>query len=212
MTPVASAAFVLAGGFAAGDWWSRARGRRDVEYVCKPATVAFLIVAAATLDPAAGAGPRRWWFVAALAWSLAGDLLLMLPRDRFVAGLTAFLVAHVCYVTGFWTEPPAAGTLALVAVFVAVPVVPVVRTVLRSLRDRPALAAPVAVYAVVISAMVVSAVAHGTVPGALGAVSFAGSDGLIAWDRFVAPKPWASVTIMVTYHLGQALLVASLLA
>ena len=36
-----------------------------------------------------------------LLCSLAGDVLLMLPRDRFVAGLGAFLLAHVCYIGAF---------------------------------------------------------------------------------------------------------------
>ena len=39
-------------------------------------------------------------------FSLAGDVLLMLPRDQFVAGLSAFLVAHLCYIAGFWTDGP----------------------------------------------------------------------------------------------------------
>ena len=47
--------------------------------------------------------------------------------------------------------------------------------------------------------------------GAAGAVTFAGSDTLIAWDRFVRPLRWAAVAIMVTYHVGQALFVVSLL-
>ncbi len=34
---------------------------------------------------------------------------------------------------------------------------------------------------------------------------------MIAWDRFVGEFPGAGLRIMVTYHLGQALLVASLL-
>ena len=38
-----------------------------------------------------------------------------------------------------------------------------------------------------------------------------GSDSLIAWDRFVRPVAGAGVTIMVTYHVGQILLVLSLL-
>lgn len=212
MTPVASAAFVLAAVFAGGDWWSRARDRKDVEYVCKPATLALLVVAATALDPAAGADARRWWFVAAHGFSLAGDVLLMLPSDRFVAGLAAFLVAHLCYIAGFWTDPPAGTALALAVVVVALPVALVAVPVLRALRGDPNMRAPVAAYIGVISAMVVSAVAAGNVPGAVGAALFAGSDSLIAWDRFVRPTAWAAVTIMVTYHLGQALLVLSLLA
>src|SRR4051794_41583322 len=70
-------------------------------------TMVCLIVVALALDPVAGADARRGWFVAALVFSLAGDVFLMLPRDLFVAGLSAFLVAHLCYIAGFWTDGPA---------------------------------------------------------------------------------------------------------
>jgi hypothetical protein len=43
----------------------------------------------------------------------------------------------------------------------------------------------------------------------VGAALFAGSDALIAWERFVAKRAWGPVTIIVTYHLAQALLVLS---
>jgi hypothetical protein len=36
------------------------------------------------------------------------------------------------------------------------------------------------------------------------------SDALIAETRFVGPRKWAPVVIMVTYHLGQAGLTLSL--
>jgi uncharacterized membrane protein YhhN len=109
----AGVALAVTIGFALGDWWSKARDDRRLEYLCKPATLVALIVVAVALDPAAGAGDRRAWFVAALVFSLAGDVFLMLPRDAFVPGLAAFLVAHVCYVIGFWTDPPGGVALLL---------------------------------------------------------------------------------------------------
>ena len=106
MNTATAVAFVVAAGFAVGDWTARARHNRRLEYVCKPATLVALIAAACLLDPAADAQTRRAWFVAALVASLAGDVLLMLERDLFVFGLGAFLVGHCFYVAGFWTTPP----------------------------------------------------------------------------------------------------------
>jgi uncharacterized membrane protein YhhN len=212
MNPGAGWAFVAAGGFAVGDWYACARRRRPVEYVCKPGTLLMLLLAAALLEPAPGLDTMRVWFVAALACSLAGDVLLMLPSDRFVAGLSAFLVAHLCYLGGLWSSGPSAAALALAALVVAVPIVPFAHRILRSVRAAdPALVAPVALYIVVISAMVATALASGSWFAGIGAVLFAGSDSLIAWSRFVGPVPWSPVAIMVTYHLGQAGLVLSLL-
>jgi uncharacterized membrane protein YhhN len=63
---------------------------------------------------------------------------------------------------------------------------------------------------VVIGAMGVSAVASGNALAAAGALLFMLSDSLIGETRFVRPWVGAGVAIMVTYHLGQALLTVSL--
>ena len=73
------------------------------------------------------------------------------------------------------------------------------------------LGVPVALYMVVISVMLATALATGNVPAAIGAALFVSSDAMIAWNRFVRPFRGADVGIMVTYHLGQAGLVLSLL-
>ena len=39
--------------------------------------------------------------LAGLIFSLLGDIFLMLPGDRFLEGLVAFLVAHLFYISGF---------------------------------------------------------------------------------------------------------------
>jgi uncharacterized membrane protein YhhN len=62
-----------------------------------------------------------------------------------------------------------------------------------------------------IAAMVTSAVASGNACAIAGALLFFTSDALIAEQRFVAPRRYVPVIIMVTYHLGQAGLVLSLL-
>jgi uncharacterized membrane protein YhhN len=212
-------AFGCAGLFAIGNWIAKAqrtasRRTRWLEYVCKPATLIALIVAAGVLDPVADAQTRRVWFVVALVCSLAGDVLLMLPQDLFVPGLAAFLVGHVAYLIGFWTHGPAGPALAISAVVVVAVVVPLGRRILSEI-SRAALAADlraaVALYMAVISAMLATALATGNIVAGAGAVLFVTSDSMIAWDRFVRKFAWAPLAIMVTYHLGQAGLVASLL-
>ena len=216
MNPGTVAALGIAAVFAIGDWVSRARPPADawrrLEYVCKPGALAALAVAAVLLDPVAGAGSRQRWFVAALVCSLAGDVLLMLPREQFVGGLSAFLVAHVCFLAGFWTRGPGLAALLVAALVVAVAIGSLARRILPQVRRRDrALVPPVAVYMAVIGAMVATAVATGNPLAGAGAVLFATSDSMIAWDRFVGPFAAAPVWIMVTYHLGQAALVGSLL-
>ena len=211
MTGAAIAALVGAGVLAAGDWVARARRSSLLEYVCKPGAMAALLAVAALLTPDAGLGPRRAWFVAALACSLLGDVLLMLPSDRFVAGLAAFLVAHLCYLGGFLTRGPTLTGFVVAATVVVVLVLPVAVRIVRGLEDAPAMRGPVVAYMVVITAMAAAALSSGRPLAGAGAVLFAASDSMIAWDRFVRPFAAAPVAIMVSYHLGQAGLVLSLL-
>ncbi|MFM8973030.1 MAG: lysoplasmalogenase [Actinomycetota bacterium] len=208
MTFAAYSVFALA---AVVDWVAVARDDRRIEKIAKPAALAALVVAAVTLDPAVGAADRRVWFTVALVFSLVGDVALMLDSDRFVVGLGAFLVAHVAYIVGFWIDPPAAGAVLVALGVTAVVMAPLALRIVGAVgASEPGLRTPVAVYITVISAMVVSASASGNGLAALGAVTFAASDTLIAWNRFVRPFRASGVAIMVTYHLAQLALVVSL--
>ena len=224
VTAATGVAFVVAGLFAVGDWYSRrpagwiTAGRAGggtitatrLEYVCKPATLVALVAAAALLDPHVGS--VRAWFVAALVLSLAGDVLLMLPKEQFVGGLAAFLVAHVCYIAGFVAGGLRAPALGIALVGTAVVLAPLARRVLRGVRaNEPALTPPVVAYLVVIGTMLAAAVASGNAIAAVAAALFVTSDAMIAWSKFVAPFEVAPLAIMVTYHLAQAGFVLSLL-
>src|ERR1051326_4093195 len=77
------------------------KGARRQVYVFKPLTVALVILIALQNKSAAASPLYKQLIVAGLVCSLAGDVFLMLPRERFVAGLACFLVAHVCYIASF---------------------------------------------------------------------------------------------------------------
>jgi uncharacterized membrane protein YhhN len=211
VTTLTAALLVAALVAAVGDWVAVSVGSKPAEYACKPAALALLLLAAVALDPADGA--VRWWFVAALALSLLGDVFLMLPGDRFVPGLAAFLLAHVAYVVGMHVAGVEAGPLLLGVAVVAVAMAVIGTRVVRAVRagPDPALVGPVVAYMVVISAMVASAVGTRSILLVVGATLFYASDALIAWNRFVAPVPRAQLAIMTTYHLGQAGLVLALI-
>ena len=69
---------------------------------------------------------------------------------------------------------------------------------------------PVIAYMTVISLIVASAIGTGEGLAIGGAGLFYCSDTLIAWNRFVRPRRWFPLAIIVTYHAGQAGLVLSL--
>ena len=212
MTAAAWVFLVVAAALAVVDWIGVARGSTVFEYVGKPGALAALVLVALTLDPADGSA--RTWFVVALVLSLAGDVFLMLPSDRFVEGLASFLLAHVAYVVGFTRDGGSAAAI-LVA---AIPVVLVAgllgaRFLRAAIRDGDrSLVGPLIAYMAVIAAMVSCALASGNALAAVGAVLFMGSDSLIAETRFVGPRSWGPLGIMVSYHVGQALLTVSLVS
>lgn len=195
---------------AVGDWLAVHHGHGWVEYVCKPATMVALLGVAVALDPRDPAA--RACFVVALVLSLAGDVLLMLRGDLFVAGLASFLLAHVAYAAGLVVGGVHPGALAAGVAVVAAAFALVGRRLLAGVRARDrGLAGPVAAYAVVISAMLACAIGTRHAPAVAGAALFYASDALIGWNRFVRPAAGGETTIMVTYHLGQILLVLSLI-
>jgi len=212
---VTIAAWILLGVasvLAAFDWYAIARGLRRVEHICKPGATLALALVAATIDPAYS--DTRTVFVLALLASLVGDVLLMLPTDRFVAGLGSFFVAQVLYTMGFALHGGSFADYMIGAAIVAVLVVPLCLRFVGALRrnGREKLIVPVLAYMGAIGAMAASAIASGNAFAIVGALLFVTSDSLIAETRFVRERPWGPVAIMVTYHLAQAGLVLSLLA
>jgi uncharacterized membrane protein YhhN len=179
--------------FAVTDWIAVSNKQSRLEYVAKPATLAALLMYAANGHDASP------WLMAALVLSLLGDVYLMLPGDLFIAGLSAFLLAHLAYIGDIEAT---LGARMLWLVIILVLSSPLSWRILRSVTD-PGLRVAVTVYLLAIALMVGSAFASGEWLAVVGALLFFASDSLIAWNRFVVPLPWAPTAVIVTYHLGQ---------
>jgi uncharacterized membrane protein YhhN len=195
------------------DWYAVWRGDRRTETWAKPAVLVALIVTALVLGATGSAAGV--WLLVALVFGLAGDVFLLGRSEvRFQLGLAAFLVGHLAFVVSFTRLGLDPATWAWLAWVVLLGALLATRQVAPAtyVRSGWTLAAPVAVYTVVIGAMVIVAFDTGEPLIALGATVFAASDSILAVDRFVSPKPWAPVVVMMTYHVGQALIVAGVLA
>jgi uncharacterized membrane protein YhhN len=211
MTRAAWLLLALAAAFAVIDWIGVVHVDRRLRWIGKPGAILLLIGVALALQPVSSG--QRSIFVAALFLSFLGDLQLMLPHDRwFMAGLAAFLAAHLAYIDGFLLHGVDGRLLVYSVAGVAVVSLAVggwiVAAVLKSRRQ--AVVAPVSLYLLAISAMVALAGGTGRPLAIGGAVLFYISDGLIAWNRFVRPLSWSALPVIVTYHFAQALLVLSL--
>lgn len=192
------------------DWVAVGWDRRKVEYVAKPLTMVLLLGYAVALDPVVEAS--RWWFVAALVFSLAGDVFLMLPGNRFVEGLASFLVGHLAYIAGLvaWGLDIVPAWFVLVAVLFAF-IATIGGAIVQAAGEQDRrLRIPVGLYITVITIMVLVAGATGHWWFLAGALLFYVSDAMIGITRFVRDFAYSRVGVMVTYHLAQFLLVYGL--
>jgi len=201
------------------EWLAIGMRWRRLEYFAKPGVMLFLL---AWLLLKGGTGWPLLWFDLGLAFSLLGDVLLLLPNERrwFLFGLGTFLLAHIAYILGFNTPPPSFGVMTFgVALMVLVSALPLVRRILLGLHQKGLrrLFGPVRAYAILISLMLFSALLTLfradwlSTPAylvSLGAVLFMTSDILLAWNKFVNPVRRGRLLLMVTYHLGQVALIA----
>ncbi|HVF67408.1 MAG TPA: lysoplasmalogenase [Pyrinomonadaceae bacterium] len=184
------------------------RGPRLHFYVFKPLTVVLIILIAAQTKQAT-AQQYKSLIVAGLVCSLVGDVFLMLPRDRFVAGLVSFLVAHLFYVAAFaagvraWNVWWAAGLAVYGASMLGV-----------LWRGFGKLKAAVVVYVAAILLMAWAALsrrpdAGGGTWAAVGALLFVASDSALAWNRFKGEFKSAQALVLSTYFAAQWLIAVS---
>jgi uncharacterized membrane protein YhhN len=203
------------------DWVAVARRSRQLEYVFKPATLVAVIVGAGLLTRGPHDARLALWFLPGLCFSLAGDVFLMLPGDRFfLPGLLSFFAAHVFYIIGLnpaWPPLPALAVLVVVGAAGAA----LYSRVSASLRakGRREMLIPTGAYAAILSLMLFSAWATLFRPGwpaagrlaiVVGATLFFASDSMLAWDRFVEKSRVLHVLVIVTYHLAQIALAAAI--
>jgi uncharacterized membrane protein YhhN len=161
------------------------------------ASAAFLLLALAVgVDT-----PFRRLVLGGLALSAVGDaLLLSRRRSAFLAGLGAFLLAHLAYAAAFAPRSRPAPWLApLIALMGA--------AVLRWLWSHlGSMKAPVVAYCLAISAMLWLALGVAHTEVRLGALLFFASDLFVARDRFLAPGPVNRWIGLPLYYAGQVLL------
>lgn len=190
---------------------AEARGPRWQVYLFKPLTTGLIVLMATAV---AVETPSRYTIAIAvgLVFSLAGDVFLMLPVDRFTLGLASFLVAHVAYLVAFTTNV-AVGSAPLLLLPFALAAGVLVSFLWKHLGSKRV---PVVLYAGVLAAMAWLATSRVWVLGgrgaecaAIGAVLFVVSDGSLAVNRFRARFAHAQTLIMTTYVVAQWLIALS---
>ena len=184
-----------------------------LKWVFKPAASAgfvALAVANGTLETGYGV-----LILAGLVLCLAGDVLLISRASRaFLAGMGAFALGHLAYAGAFLQI---GGPLTLAALIATAVIGALVLLILRWLWPHlGAFRAPVAIYCLIISAMVVAALATLSPDGgspywlaAAGAIGFAASDISVARDQFVRQEFFNRMWGLPLYYGSQLLIAAS---
>jgi uncharacterized membrane protein YhhN len=186
------------------------RGPRQHIYIFKPLTMVFILLIA--ILGQAALPFYKYMIIIGLIFSLAGDIFLMLPSDRFVAGLVAFLLAHLFYIAAFVSE---------ISVLIWWPLIPfviygiVIYIILASSLGK--LKVPVLIYVAVILIMAWlawerwSQTGHiGALLASFGAVLFIISDTILAIDRFRGTFKLARASNLITYFAAQLLIADSI--
>jgi uncharacterized membrane protein YhhN len=184
-------------------------GERLQIYVFKPLTVLFIIAIALQSE----ASVYGWLILAGLLFSLAGDIFLMLPRDRFLPGLASFLVAHLFYIAAFTQDGALRHLSPVTAIILLVYGALMLRLLLPSLGK---LRAPVMLYMLAILLMVWQASnrfldrwTSDSLLALTGAALFAASDSVLALNRFRRAFRSAQLLILTPYFAAQWLIALS---
>ena len=198
------------------DWYAVYKGWKKLEYFLKPLTMVFLFIFLLT---STGLQGFTLWFGIGILFSLAGDIFLMLPKEQFIAGLVAFLLAHLAYIIGLnQSFPPLDAFGILMAVVLGMTAAKLYKNIEAGLvkQGKEKLKKPVLAYTAVITIMLLSAFLTLSRPDwdtraamtvSIGAALFMLSDAILAWNKFVQPIKNGRVMNMAAYHLGQIILI-----
>jgi uncharacterized membrane protein YhhN len=135
------------------------------------------------------------------------------PDRLFLLGLLSFLAGHVCYsmaILRFGVDPLSVG-FGLILVLLAVFAFGYKIIAGGQQAGGGRLSTGITAYIVALGSAVMLGVGTNRLLIAGGILLFATSDLVLAGDRFVRPRSWSALTVIVLYHLGQALLLIGLL-
>lgn len=199
---------ISAGIYILGDFFKKP----SLKYIFKPLTTILIIVLALSQQVDVEE-TYKYLIVVALLFSLAGDVFLMLPSDKFVQGLASFLIAHVFYILAFTSGfgPYFEWSYLIPAIIYAVLFLWII------LPKTGKMKLPVFVYSMVLLVFLWQATGRffylagdTALYTLMGSVLFVVSDSVLAFDRFVKTYKFSQATILSTYWAAQVFLALSI--
>jgi uncharacterized membrane protein YhhN len=134
------------------------------------------------------------------------------PSALFATGLASFLLGHLCYCAAMLHYGTEQLSLGFGLVLVLLALLAFGHRVLAGAQAQggTALTIAVAAYMTTLGSTVVLGIGTSSLWVAYGIVAFAFSDLVLATDRFVVRRRWAPLTVAISYHLAQTLLLLGL--
>lgn len=183
--------------------------RADAAAMLQPASTAQQQPASqAPAEPAAGGGAHRPRPPATADRTDAHQP----PSALFTVGLASFLLGHLCYCAAMLHYGTDQLSLGFGLALVLVALLAFGHRVLAGAQAQGGngLTIAVAVYIATLGSTVVLGIGTSSLWVAYGIVAFAASDLVLATDRFVVRRGWAPLTVAISYHLAQSLLLLGL--
>ncbi len=172
-----------------------------LKYIFKPFTT-LLIIFFAFLQLPEVSVQYKVFILIGLILSLSGDIFLLWPEKSFVAGLAAFLLAHLLFILAMtndfgpyldWEYLIPIALYMIVFLWIILP-------------KSGKLVVPVGIYSLVLmlffwqaAGRAVYLSGNSAMDALLGAGLFVVSDSLLAYNKFVKFSKWAELFILITY-------------
>ncbi|MBX9975724.1 lysoplasmalogenase [Cytobacillus firmus] len=179
-----------------------------MKIVFKLIPMALIIIYAFRKLPASPS-PALRLVIMGLFFCMLGDGFIAVS---FVAGLGAFLVGHLFYLTGFLKMSQITKLRLASIIPIGLYSLLIGRQLIVSLaaEGNDTLVMPVIAYMLVISIMALSAILTGSKLAIAGSLLFVISDSILSWNMFVSDVVYSDVFIMTTYYSAQFLIASSL--
>lgn len=181
-------------------------------YIFKPLTMS-LIILIGLIQTGEVSDVYRYLIISALFFALIGDIFLMLPSDRFLYGLSCFLITHIFYILAFISASSFPSNYlylipGLVLGFILLKLL---------LPHAGSKTIPVILYSVVLVVLLWQAIGrmdelftYSAIIALLGTIIFIISDVMLAFNRMVRNFKSAQLLILSTYYTAQLFIVSSI--
>jgi len=186
--------------------------QRYQTYIFKPLTIS-LIILIGIIQTAEVSSVYQYLIISGLAFALIGDILLMLPSDRFLYGLSCFLVTHIFYILAFISD----SSFPINYLFLFPSLIIGIIILKLLLPHTGTKTIPVIIYSIILLFLLWQAVGridesftHSSIVAFVGTIFFIFSDVTLAFNRFVRNFAGSQLLILSTYYSAQLFIVYSI--